>query len=198
MSRMRDAKLVGRLDLPAEHKAYVSNIWYENPHHRSALQVLMVCLLNALVPAICAVLIGTLRYPPMQMIPLLRLTAFVVWGIIVCAPFVAVLGLLDFKRLAREPEKLRASLAKRECVEYAARRSTVGKMLVFFSIVLVVLLVMVGWTMTGVFYLLSWLVLLAIRVLMKEDVQEEIKNLYEQDRDRVRQARNVTPRPQII
>lgn len=193
MLSMRDAKLLRRLDLPAEHKEYLAGLWYENPHHRSLLQVLVTWLFNALVLAMCAVLIGALWYPQMQMIPLLRLTSFVIWGVIVCAPPLVGLGLVGFRTLVREPEKLRASLARRECVEYAARRSAMGKVLVFFSIVLVVLLVMVGWTMTALFYLWSWLVVLVIRVLQRDAVREEIKNLYEQDRNRVRQARNVTP-----
>lgn len=141
----------------------------------------------------CAVLMGALWYPQSQLTPVLRLTSFMIWGIMVCAPLLAGLGLTAFQTLAREPEKLRASLAKREGVEYAVRCGAVGKMLVGFNIVLVALLVMVGWNITGIFYLLSWVAALAMQVVVKGAVQEGIKGLYEHDRNRVRQMRNVTP-----
>lgn len=193
MLTRRDAQLLCRLDLPVEHKEYLKGLWAENPQHRGVLEVLAAWLLNALTPAMCTVLIGALWYPQIQLTPLLRLTSFVVWILIVCTPLLMGLALLGFSTLVREPEKLRASLAKREGVHYAARRSAVGKVLVGFSIVLVGLLVMVGWTTTGIFYLLSWLVLLAIRAMANGAVQEGIKVVYEYERDRVRQARNVTP-----
>lgn len=196
MISTRDAKLLNRLDIPAEHKEYVAGLWYDNPQHRSAWEVLLTWLLRALVPALCAVLIHTLVYPEMQLTPFLRLVSFIVWGCILCAPLLAGFSLLGFIIMAREPENLRAHLTKREGVCYVARRGTLGKVLVGFSMLLIILLVMVGWTITGLFYLMSWVSILAIHAVTKGAVRESIKGLYEHDRDRVREARNVT-RPQI-
>lgn len=113
MLSMRDAKLLRRLDLPVEHKAYLSNLWYENPQHRSMLDVLITWLLRALVPAMCAVLIGALWYPEIEWGPFLRFASFVVWIFIVCAPLLIGFEFFGFIMMARNQEKLHAFITKR-------------------------------------------------------------------------------------
>lgn len=66
-----------------------------------------------------------------------------------------------------------------------------GKILVGFSVVLVVFFVMVGWTITVISYLLSWMIYIAIRFIITGAVQEGIKGPYKHDRNRVRQPYNV-------
>ena len=189
----KDQRLLNRVDLPTRHKAYLEELWIENPCPQQELPkkvgILIINLvLRLLLPAMCVVLLVHLMYPEAYVQPFLRLVRFCVWGLAFLG--VAVNGLLLLMVLGGKD--LRVLLAGRGIVLFLVRQTVWGRVVTGLHISLILLLIMVGWGFTALMYLGGWMTMLILHQVGKGVTQKAVEVLYDRDQGNVVSIRNVT------
>jgi|GEM_PF-5370570 len=199
---IKDQKLLNRLDLPTNHKAYLEELWAESsspPAKRTLSSIVVNVLVRFILPAMCIVLMAHLLYPELAIAPFLRLVYFLVLAMAFLGVSLNGLMILGLYGAAGNPQNLRkilASTAGRGTVLFLVRRTLWGKTVIWLNVFLTMLLIMVGGVgaFIAIVYLVAWISMLILHQVGKGATQRAIAALYDHDQIQVDRMKNVTPR----